>query len=126
MKGMCCALYPMRSARIQQKSGAGNLTARARFAKSSIAVQRLRSAALLVVFDLVEERITQGVGIGIPLAGPLVGRQRRRPDRIGTVVAMHRKIETVAEEQLRPFPPGAELLDPAQQIVTVDQGRRHI
>src|ERR1700733_15942488 len=39
---------------------------------------------------------------------------------------MHRKIETVAEEQLRPFPPGAELLDPAQQIVTVDQGRRHV
>src|SRR6202158_1811001 len=76
--------------------------------------------------DLVEERGAQAVGVRIPLARPLVGGQRRRPELVGAVAAMHRQVEAVGEEQLRPFPPGAELLDPAQQVVSIDQRRRHI
>src|SRR5580692_3450645 len=85
----------------------------------------LGSADLISVLNLIEERITHGDGVGIPLARALVGRQCRRPHRVGTVVAMHRKIETVSEEQLRPLPPAAEFLDPTQQIVPAEQGRRH-
>ena len=41
------------------------------------------AAQSVVRFDLVEERIAQAVGVGIPLARPLVRRQRRRPQRVG-------------------------------------------
>src|SRR3954451_24476427 len=74
----------------------------------------------ILVLDLVKERIAQAVGIRIPLAGSLVGGQCRRPKRIRGIVAVHRQVESVREEKLRPFPPGAELLDPTQQIVAVD------
>ena len=50
------------------------------------------------------------------LPRPLVGSQRRRPHRIGASRRASRG-RTVAEEQFRPFPPGAELLHPAQQVV---------
>src|SRR5437762_12660160 len=63
----------------------------------------------IVRFDLVKERIAQAVGVGVPLPRPLVGRQRRRPHRIGAVAAVHREVESVADEQSRPLPPGAEL-----------------
>src|SRR6185437_14730168 len=82
--------------------------------------------ALVVLFDLVEERIAQAVGVRVPLARSLVGGERRRPQRIGTVVPVHRQVEAVVEEQFGPFPPGAELLDAAQQIVAVDHRRRHV
>src|SRR6187551_409908 len=51
----------------------------------------------IVRFDLVEERIAQAVGVGVPLPRPLVGSQRRRPHQIGTVAAVHRQVEAVAE-----------------------------
>ena len=35
--------------------------------------------SVVLVFDLVEERITQAVGVGVPLARPLVGGKRRLP-----------------------------------------------
>src|SRR5258708_6235219 len=76
--------------------------------------------------DLVKERVAQALGIRIPLSRSLVGGQRRRPERVRAVVAMHRQVESIREEQFRPFPPGAELLHPAQQVVAVDQRRRHV
>src|SRR5436190_12285091 len=72
----------------------------------------LTTRLFVLVCDLVKERIAKAVGVGIPLPRPLVGGQRRRPQRIGAVAAVHRKIKAVVEEQLRPFPPGAELLHP--------------
>src|SRR6186713_3392920 len=48
----------------------------------------------IVRFDLVEERIAQAVGVGVPLPRPLVGSQRRRPNRIGAVAAVHREVES--------------------------------
>src|SRR5437868_219948 len=67
-----------------------------------------RLTRLFVLFlDLVEERIAKTVGVRIPLPRPLVGGQGRRPQCVGHVAAVHRKIEAVVEEQLRPLPPGA-------------------
>src|SRR5690348_14266393 len=59
-----------------------------------------RRSILVVVFDLVEERIAQAVGVGVPLPRPLVGGKRRRPDLVGAVIAMHRQVEAIAEEEL--------------------------
>src|SRR6202521_2951112 len=81
---------------------------------------------LVVGCDLVEERVPEAVGVRIPLAGALVGGKCRSPQRVGAVVAMHREVEPAAEKQLRPFPPGAELLDPAQEIVAIDQVGCHV
>ena len=36
------------------------------------------------------------------------------------------QIETVAEEQFGPFPPRTELLHAAQQVISIDQRRRHV
>src|SRR5579872_732556 len=102
------AHYPRRSPNFQQK--------------------KLRQVTLLLIISvgLVEKGIAQALGVRIPATRPPVGRQGRLPKRIGTLVAVHRKIEAVVEEQLRPFPPGAELLDPAQQVVAIDQGSGHV
>src|ERR1700719_1739690 len=85
-----------------------------------------RTKSLIVGFDLVEEGITQALGVSIPLTRPLVGRKRRRPKRIGAVAAVHRKVKAVAKEELRPFPPRAELPNAAQEIVTVDERGGHV
>src|SRR5258708_21707086 len=74
-----------------------------------------RADGSIVCRDLVKERVAQALGIRIPLSRTLVGGKRRRPERVGTVAAVHRQVESVGEEQFRPFPPGAELLHPAQQ-----------
>src|SRR6266850_4763115 len=91
-----------------------------------ILIDQNRRRLSIFGFDLVEERIAQAVGVGVPLPRSLVGSQSRRPQRIRAIAAMHREVEPVAEEQLRPLPPGAELLDPAQQVVAIDQRRRHV
>ena len=75
-----------------------------------------RHDELVIVSDLVKERIAQAVGVRIPLTRPLVGGERCRPQRVGAGLApVHRQVEAVAEKHLRPFPPGAELPHPAQQ-----------
>src|SRR6266404_9349112 len=76
--------------------------------------------------DLVKERVAQALGIRIPLSRSLVGGKRRRPERGGAVAAVHRQVEAIVEKQFRPFPPGAEFLHPAQQVVAVDQRLRHV
>src|SRR6478609_6759812 len=98
-------------------------TSSAKQLANSTAIQRL---VVVLVLDLVEEGIAQRVGVGVPLARALVGGQCRRPELVGAVLSVHREVEAVAEEQLGPFPPGAELPDAAQQVVAVDQRRGHV
>src|SRR5882672_3702269 len=74
-------------------------------------------AGSVVDCDLVKERVAQAVGIRIPLTRTLVGSQGCGPERVRAVATVHRQVEPVAEKQFRPFPPGSELPDPAQQIV---------
>src|ERR1700730_1330704 len=103
----------MRLVRIQQ-SGAKT------FYRSSAEYRNGAPAGSIVDVDLVEKRVAQAVGVRVPVTRPFVGRQRRRPQRVRAVAAVHRQVETVAEEKLRPFPPGAELLHAPKQVVLID------
>src|ERR1700694_2357491 len=98
----------MRLARIRQSNSAELST------RPGVRLDDAFTGSIVVGFHLVKERVAQAVGIRIPLTWPFVGGQRCGPERVGAVAAMHRQVETVAEKQLRPFPPGAELLDRAQ------------
>src|SRR5258708_37067970 len=77
-----------------------------------------RADGSIVCRDLVKERVAQALGIRIPLSRSLVGGKRRRPERGGAVAAGHRQGEAIVEKQFRPFPPGAELLQPPEQVLT--------
>src|SRR5216684_8298884 len=99
------------------------LTLRSRLA---LGYQNDVPAGSVVDCDLVKERIAQAVGIRIPPTRTLVGSQGCGPERVRAVATVHRQVEPVAEKKFRPFPPGTELPDPAQQVVSIDQRRRHI
>src|SRR3981189_707432 len=80
----------------------------------SLGCQTAVPAGSVVDCNLVKERVAQAVGIRIPLTRTLVGSQGCGPERVRAVATVHRQVEPGAEKQFRPFPPGAELPDPAR------------
>ena len=99
----CTAGMTAKTSAVAANATAAILCDRDEFGKQlalPVRIHRHRPNCLVVGFDLVEERIAQAVGVGVPLPRPLVGGERRRPQRVGAVAAMHREVESVAEEQL--------------------------
>src|SRR3954447_1750724 len=72
------------------------------YAISTVRAKRV-TAASVFGGHLVEERIAQAVGVGIPLARASIGSERRCPDSVGAIAPVHRKIKPVAEKQFRPL-----------------------
>src|SRR3569833_1813629 len=74
-------------------------------AKQLANATRVPRLVFVLVLDLVEEGIAQAVGVSVPLPRPLARGERRLPERIGAILAVHRAVEPVAEAQFGPYPP---------------------